>query len=44
MYEVFLLEAEIEMKDGNTDAAKPILLSLSSDLKPPAGVHHGEHS
>ncbi len=38
MYEVFLLEAEIEMKDGNKDAAKPILLSLSSDLKAPDWV------
>ena len=38
MYEVFLLEAEIEMKDGNNDAAKPILLSLSSDLKAPDWV------
>jgi serine/threonine protein kinase len=33
MYEAFLLEAEIEMKAGNKDIAKPILLSLSSDLK-----------
>lgn len=33
MYEAFLLEAEIEMKAGNKDIARPILLSLSSDLK-----------
>jgi len=33
MYEAFLLEAEIEMKAGNKDTAKPMLLSLSSDLK-----------
>jgi hypothetical protein len=38
MYEVFLLEAEIEMKNGNKDAAEPILLSLSSDLKAPDWV------
>ena len=38
MYEAFLLEAEIEMKAGNKDAAKPILLSLSSDLKAPDWV------
>lgn len=35
MYEAFLLEAEIEMQEGNFDTAKPILLSLSSDLKAP---------
>ncbi|MBE0670381.1 MAG: serine/threonine protein kinase [Anaerolineales bacterium] len=38
MYEVFLLEAEIEMKDGKTSSAKPILLSLSSDLSAPEWV------
>ncbi|MFN8381410.1 MAG: protein kinase [Anaerolineales bacterium] len=34
-YEAYLLEAEIDMKEGNNEAAKPILLSLSSDLKSP---------
>ncbi len=38
MFEAFLLEAEIEMKNGNTNAARPILLSLSSDLKAPEWV------
>lgn len=38
MFEAFLLEAEIEMKEGNFDTAKPILLSLSSDLKAPDWV------
>jgi tetratricopeptide (TPR) repeat protein len=38
VYESFLLEAEIEMKEGNFDTAKPILLSLSSDLKAPDWV------
>ena len=35
LYEAYLLEAEIDMKEGNNEAAKPILLSLSSDLKSP---------
>ena len=38
VYEAFLLEAEIKMKEGNFDTAKPILLSLSSDLNAPAWV------
>lgn len=32
MYEVFLLKAEIELQVGSREAAKNILLSLSSDL------------
>ena len=40
IYEAFLLEAEIEIKQGNIDAAKPILLSLSSDLKAPDWLRH----
>ena len=32
MYEAFLLKAEIEMQVGSREAAKNILLSLSSDL------------
>jgi cytochrome c-type biogenesis protein CcmH/NrfG len=38
LFEAFLLEAEIEMKEGNFDAARPILLSLSSDLKVPEWI------
>jgi serine/threonine protein kinase len=38
LYEVYLLEAEIEMKTGNKNTAKPMLLSLSSDLKAPNWV------
>jgi tetratricopeptide (TPR) repeat protein len=38
MYEVFLLKAEIDVKEGKTDEAKGILLSLSSDLGAPDWV------
>lgn len=38
MFEVFLLRAEIEMKLGNKETAKPILLSLSSDLGAPEWI------
>lgn len=38
MFEVFLLKAEVEMKSGHNDVAKPILLSLSSDLGAPEWI------
>jgi serine/threonine protein kinase len=38
MYEVFLLKAEIAIKEGNTKDAQNILLSLSSDLGAPAWI------
>ncbi len=34
-YEAFLLESEINLHEGHTDAAKSILLSLTSDLGAP---------
>ena len=37
-YEAFLLEAEIDFKDGHPDLAKPILISLSSDLGAPEWI------
>ncbi len=38
MFEVFLLKAEVEMKSGNNNVVKPILLSLSSDLGAPEWI------
>lgn len=38
MYEVFLLKAEIAIKEGNTKEAQNILLSLSSDLGAPEWI------
>lgn len=38
MYEVPLLKAEIELKEGNTQTAKDILISLSSDLAAPEWI------
>jgi hypothetical protein len=38
MYEAFLLEAEINLKDGKTAEAKAIFISLSSDLGAPEWV------
>ena len=38
LYEGFLLEAEINVKDGEADAAEPILVSLSSDLGAPEWI------
>jgi len=38
MFEVFLLKAEINMKDGKRDEAKRILISLSSDLGAPEWI------
>lgn len=38
MFEAALLHAEIEMKSGNNEAARPILLSLSSDLRTPEWI------
>ena len=38
MYEVFLLEAEIDLKDQQRPKARGILLSISSDLGAPAWV------
>jgi hypothetical protein len=37
-YEAFLLEAEINAKDGHPELAKPILVSLSSDLGAPEWI------
>jgi hypothetical protein len=38
-YEAFLLEAEIDMIEGHLDLARPILISLSSDLGAPGWIH-----
>ena len=38
MFEVFLLKAEVIMKDGKRDEAKGILISLSSDLGAPEWI------
>ncbi len=38
MYEVFLLKSEIALKTNDTATAKPILLSLSSDLGAPEWI------
>lgn len=38
MYEVPLLKAEIELKEGNTQTAKDIFISLSSDLAAPEWI------
>lgn len=38
MYEIPLLKAEIELKEGNTQTAKDILISLSSDLAAPEWI------
>lgn len=38
MYEVPLLKAEIELKEGNTQTAKDIFVSLSSDLAAPEWI------
>lgn len=38
LYEAFLLKAEIEMKSGNRDEARNLLLSLSSDLGAPEWI------
>jgi hypothetical protein len=38
MYEVFLLQAEVDFKDGKRKDAKNILLSLSSDLGAPEWI------
>lgn len=37
-YEAFLLEAEIDMIEGHLELAKPILISLSSDLGDPEWI------
>jgi Tfp pilus assembly protein PilF len=38
MYEVYLLRAEIDMKDGNQAEAKKILLSISSAAEAPEWI------